>query len=199
MDNITFLTLLAVIIAYLLGSISTSIVLCKLAHLEDPRNQGSGNPGATNMLRVAGKKFAFFTLLGDIGKGIIAVIIGRLLGQHGFNLSIVALAVFVGHLYPVFFGFKGGKGVATAFGAMLGLSPILGGAVIITWLIIALIFRYSSLAALVAGTLAPIYTLFLASPTYFVGLVLITLFLYWRHRANIERLRTKTESKIGQD
>lgn len=194
------LTAFVLIIAYLLGSISSSIIICKLAHLPDPRSQGSKNPGATNMLRIGSKKLAAITLLGDMLKGIIAVSIGRILGLTGFELSFVALAAFLGHLYPIYFKFKGGKGVATAFGAYFALSPLLGVAVILTWIIVALIARYSSLAALTALALAPFYSLFAAQPfyAYFLALMLMTILSFWRHRANIMRLYHKTETKIGQ-
>jgi glycerol-3-phosphate acyltransferase PlsY len=190
-------TIIAIVVAYLLGSVSTSIILCKFIGKEDIRTKGSGNPGATNMLRVMGKKLALVTLLGDVLKGVIAVLIARLLMQHGFHLGICAFAVCLGHMFPLFHKFKGGKGVATGIGAILALSPILGLAVIVTWLVVAAIFRYSSLAALAASGLAPIYALFLTRPSYFFGLAAITAVLFYRHHDNIKRLWHKQESKIG--
>jgi len=194
------LTLAVLIIAYLLGSISSSIIICKLAKLPDPRSEGSNNPGATNVLRIGGKKVAAFTLLGDMFKGILAVAIGQILGLTPFELSFVALAAFLGHLYPIFFKFKGGKGVATALGTYLALYPPLGVAAILTWLIVAFVFRFSSLAALAALALTPFYSLFLATPfyAYFLALMIMTLLSFWRHRENIMRLYHKKETKIGQ-
>jgi glycerol-3-phosphate acyltransferase PlsY len=192
-------TVISLIIAYLLGSVSTSILISKLAKIPDPRQVGSGNPGATNMLRVAGKKLAALTLVGDVCKGLMAVLIARFFfNQCDFYLGLVAFAAILGHIYPIFHKFKGGKGVATAFGAILGLSPLLGLAVVLTWLTIAFIFRYSSLAALVACSLAPVYALFLAPPKFFIGLALIAILILWRHRENLERLRHRTEKKIGE-
>lgn len=189
---------IALIIAYLIGSISSAIIICKIANQPDPRTQGSGNAGATNMLRFAGKKLALLTLLFDILKGTVAVFIGKIIGVEGVFLGLVAFAAFLGHLYPIYFKFRGGKGVATLIGGCLGLSLPLGFAVIITWLIIAIVFRYSSLAAMIAAVLAPFYGIFLTRPVYAVGIALMSTLLLWRHRANIERLRLGTESKIGK-
>ncbi|GAG95884.1 unnamed protein product, partial [marine sediment metagenome] len=145
-----FTDIICIIIAYLLGSISSAVILCKLFGYADPRTLGSGNAGTTNVLRVAGKKLAIMTLVFDVLKGFVAVMFARTLGLDNFVLGIVALAAFLGHLYPLFFKFKGGKGIATGLGVMLALSLSLGIAVIITWLLIAMFFRYSSLAALIA-------------------------------------------------
>jgi len=187
-----------IIIAYLIGSISSSVIICKIAKKPDPRTQGSGNAGATNVLRFAGKKIAIFTLISDMLKGTIAVLIGRLLGLEGLILGLVAIAVILGHIYPIFFKFKGGKGIATGLGVMFALSPALGIMAVLTWIVIASIFRYSSLAALVTFSLAPIYTIFLASHTYFIPLAMITALVIWRHRKNILRLKIGTENKIGE-
>lgn len=197
--HITHWTFIAIVIAYLLGSISSSVIVCKIAKKPDPREEGSKNPGTTNVLRLAGKKPALFTLLGDILKGVIAIIIGRLLAQQGFNLSLVAVGVYLGHLFPLFHKFKGGKGVATGFGAILAMSPLVGiiGAVI--WVLVAVVFRYSSLAALVAYLVAPFLMLFLSKPSYFVGILAITVLVFWRHWGNIERLRARTEPKFGKE
>src|SRR5689334_17854922 len=139
--------IIAFIIAYLIGSISTAIVTCKIMRLPDPRDQGSGNPGATNVLRFGGKKAAIITLMGDMLKGVIPVLAAKWFGFNTVGLSLVAFAAFLGHLYPIFFRFQGGKGVATAFGCFIALSWPLGLLLAATWLIIAILFRYSSLAA----------------------------------------------------
>lgn len=192
------LIIISIIIAYLIGSISSSIVICKIAKKPDPRTQGSGNAGATNMLRIAGKKLAFITLISDIAKGTIVILLGRLLGLQDIVLGLLALAVLIGHAYPIFFKFKGGKGIATGLGVMFALSPLLGIAATITWIIIAILFRYSSLAALVTFVLAPFYALLLTNPIYFLTLIAMTAFVIWRHRENIARLRVGTEKKIGE-
>lgn len=194
------LTIIAIVAAYLIGSISCSILICKITKNPDPRTQGSGNPGATNVLRFAGKKLAFCTLGGDMAKGVIAVFLGRLLGQTGILLGFVAFAAFLGHLYPIFFRFKGGKGVATGLGTMLVLSPILGLCALATWGIIAGIFRYASLASLVTFVLVPFYSLFFADPfyAYFIPFALMALLMFWKHRGNIARLKLGTETQIGK-
>lgn len=191
------LTLTSIVIAYLLGSMLSGVILCRLTHQPDPRTQGSDNPGATNVLRFAGKKIAFLTLLGDIIKGLLAIMIARLLGQSGCMLAFVGLAVLIGHLYPIFFKFKGGKGISTGLGVLLGLSPVLGLIAMMTWIIIAAVFRYSSLAALVTFALMPFYNLVFFTPAYFIPLVLMSCLIFWRHRANIKRLHAGTESKIN--
>ncbi len=186
-----------VILAYFLGSISTAVISCKILKRVDPRTIGSKNPGATNVLRYAGKKAAFLTLLGDILKGIIPVAIG-----HAFDLSwgwlvLISMAAFLGHVYPIYYGFKGGKGVATALGVYLGLNPIIGIVVILTWLIAALVFNISSLSALIATLLAPLYFFWVFdSFSLFLGLVFITVIIYWRHRTNIVEIIDGTEDKI---
>ena len=190
--------IIGMIIAYLLGSISSAILVCKLAKIEDPRQQGSKSAGATNVLRVAGKKAALYTLAGDLLKGLVAVLIGRLLGLSGAELGFIALAAVLGHIFPVFFKFKGGKGVATSLGSLLALSPLLALCALAIWLLIAVIFRYSSLSALVAAAITPILTLFIFNPNYFLPLTLITLLVFWKHIANIKRLLNGTETKIGQ-
>ena len=187
-----------IILAYLIGSISGAIITTKLMALPDPRTQGSGNPGATNVLRHGGKKAALFTLLIDILKGIIAVLIVKLIITTPIVLAAAALAVFLGHLYPIFFQFKGGKGVATAFAALLILAWPVALAALFTWIIMALIFRYSSLSALTAAILTPIY-MFWLTPYWEYTLVSIIIcgFLIWRHRSNIQNLWNGTEDKIG--
>ncbi|MEM9243614.1 MAG: glycerol-3-phosphate 1-O-acyltransferase PlsY [Pseudomonadota bacterium] len=191
------LTIIAIIIGYLLGSINFAILSSRYLALDDPRHHGSGNPGATNMLRTGNYGAAMITLLGDAAKGLIAVLIGHALSVHGFWLALVALAVFIGHLYPVFFKFKGGKGVATLFGLLLGLHFSLGIVAIIIWLIIVAIFAYASLASLVTVIIVPINCLFLGEASYFIPLVIISAFIIYRHQDNIERLRRGQERKIS--
>lgn len=184
--------------AYLLGSVSTAIIVARLAGLEDPRRVGSRNPGATNILRIGSKKTAAVTLIGDMVKGLLAVVIAWAFTADTLILALVALAVFLGHLYPVFFGFKGGKGVATALGVYLGLNPYLALLMLATWLAVAAIFRYSSLAALAAAALSPAYVWWLTrSPVYLVMSIVLALLLFWRHRSNIRNLATGAETKIG--
>jgi len=194
-----FLAILLIILAYLLGSASAAIITCKIMGKQDPRTLGSKNPGATNVMRYAGKKAAAITLVGDLLKGLLPIAIG-----HYFDLSwgwlvLVGIAAFLGHLYPIFFGLKGGKGVATALGVYFGLNPIIGAVVGITWLIAALIFNISSLSALIATLLAPLYFLWVTgSIKLFLGLVVITVFIYWRHRVNIMNIIDGTEGKISK-
>jgi acyl phosphate:glycerol-3-phosphate acyltransferase len=186
------------ILAYFMGSISSAVVVSKLMGLQDPRSAGSGNPGATNMLRVGGKKAAAITLLGDILKGMVPVAIAHVVTTDPLILALVAFMAFLGHLFPLFFGFHGGKGVATAFGALVALSPWVGLALVITWSVIAAMFRYSSLSAVTAALLAPAYVWLLlpARPYFYITLAMAALLL-WRHRSNIRNLLAGTEGKIG--
>jgi glycerol-3-phosphate acyltransferase PlsY len=187
-----------VVLAYLLGSISSAILIARLLGLSDPRSQGSGNPGATNMLRVGGKGAAVATLLGDMLKGVLAVLLAHALGGSEIAIASAAAAAFLGHLYPVFFGFKGGKGVATLFGTLLGLNWLVGVLVLGTWLLVAFLFRYSSLAALIASALAPAYLAWLQPvPAFIIAACAMVTLLFWRHRRNIAKLRAGTEGKIG--
>lgn len=195
-------TVLFVVGAYLLGSVSFALVSSKLFGLADPRTYGSKNPGATNVLRSGNKLAALLTLVGDAAKGWLAVWLALFfeqqfqLGQTG--IACVCVAVFLGHLFPVFAGFKGGKGVATALGVLLGINPLLGLLVLATWLCVAFITRYSSLSALIAAVLAPIYYgLFFSFNPYFAAIVVISAFLIARHRQNIGNLLAGKESKIG--
>lgn len=195
-------TLIATIAAYLLGSISFAVVMSRAFGLNDPRTYGSKNPGATNVLRSGSKKAAIATLIGDAAKGWLAVWLAVKFGaQYGIDddgVALVAIAVFLGHLWPVFFRFVGGKGVATALGVLLGINVWLGLATLATWLIIAYAFRYSSLAALIASIFAPLYygLLFGADSILFAVIVMSAL-LIWRHSANIGNLIAGKESKIG--
>lgn len=185
---------LLVLVAYLFGSISSAIIICRLMGLPDPREQGSGNPGATNVMRIGGKKAAAITLLGDSLKGLVPVYAAQLLEIPSEMIALVGLAAFFGHLYPVFFGFKGGKGVATSVGVLLGFSWLLGGAVVVTWLLIYKLGKISSLSALVASTLSGVYAWYiLADMPIVAASVVMTLFLLWRHKSNIQRLLEGTE------
>ncbi len=186
-------------LAYLLGSVSTGVVVARLLGLQDPRETGSKNPGATNLLRYGGKAAAVLTLLGDILKGVIAVLVARAVTDDAVILALVGLAVFIGHLWPVFFGFRGGKGVATALGVWLALNPWVGLALVATWIATAFLFRYSSLSALAAAVAAPLYVyLLMPQPAYLVMMLAMSALLVFRHRANIQRLLAGTETKIGK-
>jgi acyl phosphate:glycerol-3-phosphate acyltransferase len=195
-------TVLSTIAAYLLGSISFAVIVSKMFRLADPRTYGSKNPGATNVLRSGNKKAAIATLIGDCAKGWLAVWLVRTYGADfgigSSGVALVALAVFAGHLWPVFFRFKGGKGVATALGVLLGLNVWLGLATLVTWLVIAYAFRYSSLAALVSAVFAPFYygLLFGVDLKLFAILVMSGLLVY-RHGKNIGNLIAGKESRIG--
>jgi acyl phosphate:glycerol-3-phosphate acyltransferase len=181
--------------AYLIGSISSAIIVCRLMGLPDPREQGSGNPGATNVMRIGGKKAAIITLLGDLLKGLLPVYAAKLLNVPVEVLAATGLAAFMGHLYPVFFKFEGGKGVATSIGVLLGFSWLLGFAFVGTWLIIYKLGKISSLSALVASVLSPIYAWFIVGDVTLVGASLImTVLLVWRHKSNIQKLLAGEES-----
>lgn len=188
-----------VLFAYLLGSFSSAVVVCRIMHLPDPRSGGSGNPGATNVLRLGGKKAAILTLFFDILKGVLAVLIAKALNSDANTLALVTLAAFLGHLFPVFFGFRGGKGVATAFGGLVALSWPVGLLGLLTWLGMVFGFRYSSLAGLVAALTVPMYMYWLTSVWQYVLMSgVMSLLLIWRHRSNIRNLLMGKEDKIGQ-
>lgn len=185
-------------LAYLMGSLSTAVIVSKLFGLPDPRQEGSKNPGATNVLRLGGKKAAAITLIGDALKGLIPVLIARHLEVPLEMLAAVGLAAFLGHLFPIFFGFRGGKGVATALGVLSGFSIWVGLAVLATWLLMAFLFRISSLAALMAAALSPLYLWLILHSEVLAGAALaMALLLISRHRGNIERLLKGQESRIG--
>jgi glycerol-3-phosphate acyltransferase PlsY len=190
-------TAVFIIFSYLIGSISSAVLVCRGLGLGDPRQGGSGNPGATNVLRLGGKKAAVIVLACDLLKGTIPVILAKIFGISAIEIGVVAVAAVLGHMYPVFFKFHGGKGVATALGALLGIYWLVALLVIVTWLIVAKLFKYSSLAALVAITLAPFYAAALLGLNYFYPLCAIALLIIYRHRGNIQRLRAGTEPKIG--
>ncbi len=198
---------LATLAAYLLGSLAFAVIVSRAMGLSDPRTFGSGNPGATNVLRSGSKAAALVTLLLDAAKGLVPVLLARAwgpdLGLGAGTVGAVALAAFLGHLYPVFFRFQGGKGVATFIGAVFGIDWLLGIATGATWLIIAYFFRYSSLASLVSAVFAPAYFLlgggiaWTAAAPVAACLAAMSLLLVWRHRENINRLVAGTESKLG--
>lgn len=195
-------TAIYIVVSYLLGSISFALVSSKLFGLADPRTYGSGNPGATNVLRTGNKKAALLTLIGDAAKGWLAVWLGVQFGAAwgiGANgIAMASVAVFVGHLWPVFSRFQGGKGVATALGVLLGISSLLGLAVLLTWLLVAFIWRYSSLAALLAAVFAPLYYgMTTGFNVQFVAIVVMSALLIGRHASNIANLAKGKESRIG--
>lgn len=193
-------TSLFVVFGYLAGSISTAILVCRAMGLPDPRSEGSRNPGATNVLRFGGKKAAGITLAGDFLKGLLPVLLARWAGLDETGLALTALAAFLGHLYPVFFGFEGGKGVATALGVILGLSWPVALAALATWLFMAFVVRISSLAALTAAALTPVFAWgFGMRGVPFAAVLLMVVLLFWRHRSNIRNLLAGAEDQIGTD
>ena len=188
---------LLVVAAYLLGSVSSAILVCRVLGLPDPRTQGSNNPGATNVLRIGGKKAAAITLVGDSLKGLLPMVAGHLLGMAPAVLAATGLAAVLGHLYPVFFGFRGGKGVATALGVQIGLWWPIGLTVAGIWLFVAKVLRISSLSALVSMALAPLVVWLFWPDEALIGMQLvISGLLFWRHRGNIRNLISGTEGKI---
>jgi len=196
-------TVVFIVIAYLIGSLSFAVIVSKAFGLPDPHSYGSGNPGATNVLRTGNKLAAVLTLVGDALKGWVAVVLAqRLAWRYGVDdtgIAAVALAVFVGHLFPVFFRFQGGKGVATAAGILFAIDWRVGLGTLVTWLVIALFFRYSSLAALVAAAFAPFATaLVLGFNVYAAAVLAISVLLAWRHAENIRKLAAGTEGRIGE-
>jgi glycerol-3-phosphate acyltransferase PlsY len=208
MDFLTspsFITGVALLLAYAMGSVSFAVLISRVMKLPDPREYGSGNPGATNVLRSGNRTAAILTLLADALKGFIPVLLARLLGAplnwHDESNGIIAcvgLAAFIGHLWPIFFRFKGGKGVATAVGVLLAFNPILGLACIATWLIVAFFFRYSSLAAIISAIFAPFYQTLIWGPgPETLVLIVMSGLLIWRHGSNINKLIKGTESRIG--
>ncbi len=187
--------------AYLIGSVSFAVLVSKVMGLPDPHSYGSGNPGATNVLRTGSKLAAVLTLLGDAAKGYVAVLLARaLIGVDidSWVLPAVAVAAFVGHLFPVFHGFKGGKGVATALGILLAINWVLGLTTLSTWLIVAVFLRYSSLAALISALFAPVYFIFLFGiQPMAAAIVAMSALLIWRHQSNIKNLLNGTEGRLG--
>jgi glycerol-3-phosphate acyltransferase PlsY len=189
---------LLLIAAYLLGSLSSAIIVCRLLGLPDPRTQGSNNPGATNVLRIGGRKAAAITLVGDSLKGVIPMVAGHLVGAGTAGLATIGLAAFLGHLFPIFFGFRGGKGVATALGVQLGLWWPIGLTVAALWLFVAKVLKISSLSALISMALAPLVVWVYWPAPVLIGMQLVvTGILFWRHRSNIRNLIEGSEGKIG--
>ncbi|NYT52792.1 MAG: glycerol-3-phosphate 1-O-acyltransferase PlsY [Candidatus Vesicomyosocius endoextente] len=187
-----------IILSYLIGSISTAIIICKILNLPDPRTQGSNNPGATNILRIVGKKAAVITLIGDGLKGMIPVLIAHYLALDTLNITWIIFAAFLGHVYPIFFSFKGGKGVATFLGALLTLSYPTGLSFIITWIFVTKILKISSLSALVATALTPIYFYLITNnliATYVI--ISICIWIFYTHKSNIKKLFNNQENKIN--
>ena len=191
------INILLIFSAYLLGSVSAAIIVCKTLGLSDPRTGGSGNPGTTNVMRLYGKKAAFLTLVGDIFKGIIPVLLAKVIVNSEFIIAICGLAAFLGHIFPIYFKFEGGKGVATLIGILFATHWLLGVSYIITWILTALIFRYSSLAALIAALPIPIYSYFIEhNNQYTISFAVIAIILFWRHKHNIYNLLNGKEDKI---
>lgn len=191
-------TIAVALLAYLLGSLPFAVIVSKLYGLEDPRKHGSGNPGATNVLRTGRKSAALFTLLGDSLKGWLAIWLAGRLGGDTQTVALAGVSAFIGHIYPVFLRFQGGKGVATAVGVLAGWSGSLALVALVAWLATAALTRYSSLAALVAAMVAPIAAGFMIGSIDIVtGVAVMSALLIWRHRANIQRLLSGTESRIG--
>lgn len=190
-------TILFLVIAYLMGSVCCAIHVCKVMHLPDPRTQNSGNPGTANVLRIGGKRAAIITLLGDVLKGTLPVIAARLFHIEGFSLALIGFCAFIGHLYPVFYKFKGGKGVATAFGVLIALAPYASLLAAVTWFIFAVIWRYSSLAAILTAIIAPVYVGLYSPASYLAPTIVMMLLIIWRHRENLSRVLKGTERKIS--
>lgn len=186
------------LIAYLIGSIQISVLLSKIFKFPDPRTRGSHNAGATNVLRTAGTNPAVLTLIGDVLKGVIAVLIARLLHAEPFFLAFAAFAAVVGHIFPCFFQFRGGKGVATAIGGLLMISPFIAVLLTVIWLVVVLMSRYVSLGSIVAAGAAPLLILIFSSYriAYFIPILLMSGLIIWKHKENIQRLRNGTESKL---
>lgn len=197
---------LFVVAAYLIGSVPFAVLVSKAFGLADPRSFGSGNPGATNVLRTGNRLATLLTLLGDAAKGAVAVLLAHAVGPHGFDATMlpmvvasVGLAAFIGHVFPVFLGFKGGKGVATAAGVLLALSPWLGLATLLAWLVVAVLTRYSSLASVCAGVFAPLAAVWVIGfRAEVVAVAAMSAILVWRHTGNIQRLLAGTEGRIGE-
>ena len=186
--------------AYLLGSVSSAIIVCRFMGLPDPRTQGSNNPGATNVMRIGGKKAAAITLFGDSLKGLLPMLVGHWMDAGANLLAAIGLAAFLGHLYPIFFGFRGGKGVATALGVQFGLYWPVGSSVAVIWLFVAKVLKISSASALVCMALAPVIVwYFTDEPALILMQVIISVLLFWRHRSNIRNLLSGSEERIDDE
>lgn len=189
--------LIAMIVSYIVGSFCSAIIVSELCHLEDPRTAGSKNPGATNVLRLSGKKYAAIVLLCDMLKGLAPLVIGHLFGASPYLLGWMGLAAVLGHIFPIFYGFQGGKGVATALGVMLGISPLLGGLSCVTWLITAKLSRYSSLASIVSIAASPLLVLCSVNRGATFPILVMAGCILYKHKSNITRLKNHEESKIN--
>lgn len=187
-----------ILIAFLLGSLSSAIIVSKCAGLPDPRTQGSGNPGASNILRIGGKKLAAIVLLGDVLKGWIPVMLAKLFGLSLVSLAWVAFFAFIGHLYPIFFGFRGGKGVATALGGLFALAWPLGLIGLLSWVVVLFVFRYISVASMLAAIVTFFYVFYSYSLMVYLPILLMTIILIARHFSNIQRLFQGTEPQLTQ-
>ncbi len=188
-----------IILGYLFGSVASAIIVCKSLGLSDPRSGGSNNPGATNVLRLHGKQAAALTLAGDVLKGVFPVLIAHQFTDSHLIIGLTGLAAFLGHLYPIFFGFKGGKGVATFIGVLFATHWVLGLGFVVIWLLMAMLFRYSSLSALTAATAMPFMSFyFLGSKELIIITSIMAVLLFWRHQSNIRNLLSGKESKIGK-
>lgn len=186
-----------IIMGYLMGSLCSAIITSQLFNLPDPRKEGSKNPGATNVLRLSGKKYASIVMLGDMLKGLFPVLIGHILGANANLLGFIGLAAVLGHMFPIFFGLKGGKGVATALGALFGINFILGVLCAASWLLVIAFMQYSSLASIITICLAPVFSIIvLKNSQAFMPLLMITIMVLFKHRENITRLTQGTESKV---
>jgi glycerol-3-phosphate acyltransferase PlsY len=183
-------------VAYFAGSLSSAIIVCKFFKLPDPRTEGSMNPGATNVLRIGGKLPALITLIGDVLKGLLPVLIAHLINIGGFSLGLVALCAFLGHIFPIFFKFHGGKGVATALGAFIGLSPTAAAVALIYWASVVIATRYVSLSSVIAAIAASISIILFSDKSYLPSAIIMTAIIIWRHAKNIKRLRAGIENKI---
>jgi glycerol-3-phosphate acyltransferase PlsY len=195
---LTYISILMVVLGYLSGSLCSAVIVCKAFGLGDPREQGSNNPGATNVLRLHGKKYAAMVLIGDMLKGTIPVVIGHLLGVSDGGLGYIALACTLGHIFPIFFKFKGGKGVATALGTYFGLNIFLGLTCLAIWIIVAYFKKYSSLASLITVCFAPLYAvIFMKSGAVFFPVFLMSFIIIGKHHENIQRLWRGEESRLN--
>jgi len=198
MPNSVLIDILLILAAYSFGSLSSAVLVCRLFRLPDPRSAGSNNPGATNVLRLGGKLPAALALIGDMLKGLLPVLLALYLDRQANIVALVAIAAFAGHLLPVFFNFRGGKGVATALGALLGATPTIGFLAIATWLAVCLLCRISSVAALATFSLVPVYLYTQGYTVLSLGFGFIAAALFVTHRSNISRLFAGTEPRVGQ-
>ncbi|HHL18196.1 MAG TPA: glycerol-3-phosphate 1-O-acyltransferase [Thiothrix sp.] len=195
-DTLTFIFIIS---AYLIGSLSSAIITCKVMGLDDPRSIGSKNPGATNVLRLGNKKAAIITLVGDVLKGLLPVLLSKLVGLNNSIVMLVGIAAFLGHIYPLYYQFKGGKGVATAIGVYTAINSIAALSIVFIWLFCAKLLKISSSAALISTLFAPaIFYFLMQDRTITFGMLFITLLIFWKHKTNIQQLLAGTEGKIGE-